>query len=322
MRKAMLALLGLATVAAAPPPVPFTNLAPAFDAFEARTAGMDPARRVAEFRATFDRLAPGLYTARDPAKLDRRIAAALAEFPAIRTAYRQVEREFPATLAGSVARFRKVFSDFVPPLPIYLTHQLGVRDGGSDYVNGRKVMLFGADMIARLHNDDSLPTFLDHELFHLEHARHFDDCDQLWCVLWQEGLATHAAATLTPGASDHQLLLDQPAPIRAPTDARWGDALCFVATRFDAVDGGDIDAVFTGGAQAAGLPSRFGYYVGLRIAEQAGRARSLAALDRLDNEAARPVVAGALASLIAEAHAPCAPPAATGPITRTAPRPA
>ena len=86
-----------------------------------------------------------------------------------------------------------------------------MRDGGSDYVGGQKVMLFGADVIAKIHNDESLQPFLEHELFHLEHARHFADCDQLWCPLWQEGLATYAASAMTPGASDHQLLLDQPA---------------------------------------------------------------------------------------------------------------
>ncbi len=312
------ALLGTVT----PPPVTFTSYAPQFDRFEARTEGMAPGRRVAAFRRTFDRIFPGLYADTDAARLDRRITRALVEFPSIRPAHRTVELRFPGALATAVQRFRMIFPDFVPPIPIFLVHELGMRDGGSDYVVGRKVMLFGADVIARIHNDDSLQPFLDHELFHLEHARRFADCDQLCCPLWQEGLATYAASAMTPGATDHQLVLDEPAPIRAATDARWGEALCLVATRFDSTDGDDTAATFAGGPHPPGLPSRFGYYVGLRVATQAARTRTLPALAGLDDEAARPVVVAALAAMIATAHAPCRPPVATGTITRIAPRPA
>ncbi len=315
------AILGLQG-ATAPAPVTFTNYAGAFDVFEAHTSGMPPERRVAEFRAKFDALLPGLYEDRDEARLDSRINKALLGFPAIRADYRLVESRFPAALEIAVRRFRGVFPEFVPPLPIYLVHSLGTRDGGSDYVGERKVMLFGADVIARIHNDDSLQPFLIHELFHLEHARHFADCDQLWCPLWQEGLATFAASAMTPGATDHQLLLDLPSPIRAQTDAHWAQALCWIATRFDVTDNKDIDAAFTGSAQPPDLPSRFGYYVGLRIASDMAHASELLAITRLSDEEARPVVAAALASLIAAAHAPCQPPNTRGPITHTSPRPA
>lgn len=319
----LLSLLAVpALLAAASPDVPFADHAGEFDRFATRTQAMPPEARVAAFHATFDRLVPGLYADRDPARLDRRIARALDGYRAIRPAFLAVERRFPAELSSAVKRFRTLFPDFVPPLPIYLVHSLGMRDGGSDIMRGRKVMLFGADVIARIHNDDSLRPFLDHELFHLEHARHFADCDQLWCPLWQEGLATYAASAMTPGATDHQLLLDQPAPIRAATDARWAEALCWISTRFDSVRGDDSDAAFTGGVEPSGLPSRFGYYVGMRIVAEAVKRRSLPELARLDDKAARPLVGAALGTLIVEAHARCDPPAATGPITRTAPRPA
>jgi len=222
-----------------------------------------------------------------------------------------------------VTHFRRVFPDFVPPLPIILAHELGVRDGGSDYVAGRKVMLFGADMIARLHNDDSLQPFMEHELFHLEHARHFADCDQYWCPLWQEGLATYAASVMTPGASDHQLLLDQPQPIREPTDRHWKEALCVAAAQFDRADETAINTAFSAGESGSSdLPRRFGYYVGLRVAAEAGRQRSLPELARLNDEQARPVVAKALGALIAEARAPCSAPPPSAPITHAASRPA
>ena len=318
-------LAPLAMAAARPNPaiVDYTDYSAAFDQFESQTRNMPAETRVAEFRMTFDRIRPGLYADKDPQRLNRRILRSLDEFPALRPAYLQVKQQFGMNLSEAVQSFRRVFPDFTSPLPIILAHELGVRDGGSDYVAGQKVMLFGADMIAKLHNDDSLQPFLEHELFHLEHARYFADCDQFWCPLWQEGLATYAASVMTPGANDHQLLLDQPKPIRKPTEEHWREALCTVATEFDQTNERAMDLAFTGGQNdRSGLPSRFGYYAGLQIAAEAGQHMTLPALTRLDDEHARPVVARALKTLLAKAKAPCAPPPASMPITRHAPRPA
>ena len=305
---------------AQPPPVTFTDYATQFDDLEAHTEGMPSGQRVAQFLTTFNALAPGLYVDKDLTRLVRRIDKALTDFPSIRPAYRDVESRFPEALEIAVEHFRKVFPDFVPPIPIYLVHSLGTRDGGAAQVGAIHAMLFGVDMIARLHNDDSLQPFLDHELFHLEHARYFNDCDQLWCPLWQEGLATFAASTMNPGSTDHQLLLDVPNPIRAETDAHWSEALCWIASRFDDTDDKDIGDAFTGGSHPPEFPARFGYYVGLRVAEEAAGSRELPALARLNLQQARPVVARSLGSLIEATHAPCKPPALKGPITRKDPR--
>jgi len=324
MRQILLAIAACLIVSASAPAqrVKFTDYAGDFDRFEARTRGMDADARVALFRQTFAHIRPGLYADTDDAALDKRIARALADFPAIRDRYRAVEGRFPSALATAVARFRTIFPQFRSPLPIILADELGVRDGGSDYVGGGKVMLFGADVIARIHDDDSLQPFLDHELFHLEHARHFADCDPFWCLLWQEGMATYAAQRMTPHATDHQLLLDQPRPIRAETDAHWGEALCRVAGTFDSSEAEATDQAFLGNHHPPELPPRYGYYIGLRIVEAAARGQSLPALARLDDEAARPVVVAALARLIAEGRAPCTPPAPQGPITHAASHPA
>lgn len=311
----------LTTGAAGAAPTEYVSYAADFDQFEARTRDMPAEARVAAFRREFDRIRPGLYADSNPQRLDRRILRSLEEFPALRPAFRSVEQRFGEALSEAEAHFRTLFPDFSSPLPIILAHELGVRDGGSDFVAGRKVMLFGADMIAKLHNDDSLRPFLEHELFHLEHARHFTDCEQFWCLLWQEGLATYAASTMTVGASDHQLLLDQPRPVRGPTDQHWKEALCTVAMQFDGNDEAAAGAAFTGAQNASDLPPRFGYYVGLRVAAEAARQRSLPALARLDNEHAHAVVANALSALLAEAGASCPGPAATVPVTRSASRP-
>jgi len=312
------ALFALPCAAAAP--VPFTDLATPFERVALATAGQPETARIAAVRAALDPLLPGVYAA--GAGTDRRIARALADFAAGQAGYDRAVSTFPAALASAVAKFRRVFPRFVSPLPIYLYHSLGTRDGGSDYLEPghRLVMFFGADLIAALHADDSLEPFLDHELFHLEHQRAFADCDQFWCGLWQEGLAVDAAASMNPGATDHQLLLDMPAPIREATDRHWAQALCFVAAHFDDADEKVIAQALQGhGNPPAGLPDRFGYYVGFRIAKATDR--PIVALARLDHAAARGLMRAALVRLMANAKAPCAPPTAKAAITGAAPHP-
>lgn len=300
--RTLFAILALSCIGAAP--VPFTDLATLFEHVALATEGQPEAARVAAVRHTLSASLPGIYA--DGAATDRRIARALARFPAGRDRYDLAIRAFPAALSDAVTKFRTVFPKFTPPLPIYLYHSLGTRDGGSAYLEPghRLVMLFGADMIAKLHADDSLEPFLDHELFHLEHQHAFPDCDPFWCVLWQEGLAVDAAASMNPGATDHQLLLDIPAPIRGPTDQRWTEALCFVAAHFDDTDDGIVAAALQGGGHPpADLPDRFGYYVGYRIARTTGQ--TIDHLDRLDHLAARKLMRATLARLMANAAAGC-----------------
>lgn len=265
-------IVGATLSIGATPPVHFNDLATPFERVAIATADQPEPERIAAERRALDPLLPGVYPA--DAKTDRRMAKALAEFPAQEAGYDRVIRDFSGGMARAVARFRTVFPQFSPPIPIYLYHSLGLRDGGADYLEPghRHIMFFGADAIARFHADDSLEPFFDHELFHLEHARVFSDCDQFWCGLWQEGLAVAAAGAMTPGATDHQLLLDQPKAIREPTDTHWVDALCFVAAHFDDTsEAVSAQALQGGGRPPAGLPDRFGYYVGYRLAQAAGQ---------------------------------------------------
>lgn len=309
--------------------LPYRSFADDFERVADSTEHLPMPERIRIFQATFNKLYPGLYTDPDQAKLNERIEQALVGFPTIRSAYNEIQHNFPAALADTGIKFRKAFPDFALPMPIYLIHSLGTRDGGTDLINGRKVMLFGADEMAQFHNDDSLQPFMIHELFHIEHSRHFEDCDQLWCSLWQEGLATYTAADLTPGASDHQLILDVPHPIRQDTDSHWSDALCWTAGQFDSVDKATISAGFTGGPRPSTftqdprvlpLPSRFGYYVGYRVAEHAAKRRSLLQLDKLSDESARPIVASALRELMHESQLGCRVPVERAPVTHNAPR--
>lgn len=314
---ALIVVAGL--LGSAAPPLGYVDLATPFERVAMDTAGKPEAARIAAVRSKLDALLPGVYP--PGVHTDRSIAKALARFPAQQAGYDRVIHDFPAALKSAAAHFRKVFPGFTSPLPIFLYHSLGQRDGGSAYLDPghRHVMFFGADSIAKYHADDSLQPFLDHELFHLEHARTFPDCDQFWCPLWQEGLAVDAAAAMTPGATDHQLLLDIPTTIRAPTDAGWTEALCFVSTHFD--DTSDTvtgQALMGDGKPPSGLPDRFGYYVGYRLAQATGR--SVPSLAGLDHRAARRLLRTTLMRLMKEANADCAPPPVDAAITDRSPR--
>lgn len=292
----------------------YVDLATPFERAAIETIGQPDSKRVAAVRSRVEGILPGIYP--DGAATDKRIATALQRFSTDRPGFDRVIAVFPVALRDATRRVRAIFPDFVSPLPIYLYHSLGRRDGGSDDLEPghRHVMLFGADMIAKYHSDDSLEPFMIHELFHLEHARHFADCEALWCTLWQEGLAVDATATMVPQATDHQLLLDIPAPVRAATERRWSDALCFVAAHFDDVDGAATAAALQmGGHPPDGLPDRFGYYVGVRLAQ--ATALPITQLARLDNKAAQPIVRDALARLMKDARVTCA----TRPDIRAAP---
>lgn len=302
------------------PSARYVDLATPFEQAAMETAGQPQELRVATVRDRINTVLPGIY--RRDASTDRLIADALVQLPAKQAAYNHAIAEFPVAFTGAVRRFRKIFPDFQSAIPIYLYHSLGLRDGGSDDLEPgkRRVMLFGADMIAEYHSDDSLQPFLAHELFHLEHGRHFSDCDQFWCTIWQEGLAVDAAATMTPRATDRQLLLDTPEPIRPKTDARWKDALCFAAAHFDDTNGAAVvKALQMGGNPPNELPDRFGYYVGYRIAQATNM--KLTHLSRLDNKSARPVVRSALIKLMNNAEARCPLPAVDAVVTQQSPNP-
>ena len=200
------------------PQLAFVDLVPQFDAFAARTQGMADAPRAAAFRQEFAHAIPGFYDPgrRGTARGDARIAAALAAWPDDRAAILAVSRRFSAIFAPAAASFRAALGSFQRGHKVYLLHSLGEMDGGTRDLPGGNVLIFGADMIVRYHGDADLTPFFHHELFHVFHREYFGDCPQVWCILWTEGLATYAAEQLDPGASDADLLLTAPEPIRAP----------------------------------------------------------------------------------------------------------
>ena len=286
-------------------PAPYRSLTREFTRFYDSTRDVPEARRVALFRKRFDVLFPGFYEPADgqsEAAFDASIAKAFAKFPTIRARYEQAERDFPKAYAAGIRHFRAQFPGFRPTLPVWFVHSLGRMDGGTRTLRGRNVMIFGADVIADIHDSRDIGPFLDHEMFHVENAQWFKDCDPIWCSLWQEGMATYAASVMNPGADDHLLMLDRPAPIRAKVDADWRGALCRTQRDLLSTDQKIYGRYFFGRDDPERVyPARWGYYVGFRLLQRLGRTRSLRALDHLANADAGPLVKRELQAMIDEA---------------------
>jgi len=295
-----LASAALAGATVPSPAIDYLDLTDDYAAFWASSQTMDPAERPARFRAYFAKLLPGFYdpsrNSVDPALYDKFIASSLRAYPKQRAGIDDVSRRFASLITPALADFEKRVGP-VGRQRVVLLHSMGEMDGGVRTLQGRRVLVFGADRIAELHGAHRIQPFFHHELFHQYHARRFAGCEALWCSLWSEGLAVHAAHLLTPDATDGELLLNVPEPIRAAVDARRNLAVCTVVAKLDSTAATDFAGLFQFQRQIPDLPPRFGYYVGYLAAREAGRTRSLKALAALDVAEARPLVEQALQSL-------------------------
>jgi hypothetical protein len=290
--------LAAATSANAKPGPHLIVLTQAFTRFYDATTQVPEAERIKRFRTQFATVLPGFYAPRQrtEAGYEKQIAFSLKTFPEIRAKYEQVARDFPKAFAQGQQSFRRSFPDYRLDVPVYLLHSLNEMDGGTRELDGKVVGIFGADVIARIHNPATLKPFLDHELFHLYHQRFFPDCDALWCSLWQEGLAVYVAAKLNPGASDEGLLLTQPRPIRREVEARLKEAMCGLSAKLESTSREDYAPFFFARANDGSFPPRYGYLLGYLLASKMGAEMRLDQLAKLPPDKVKPALVGALAS--------------------------
>lgn len=317
MRVLMLSLLALAgcqTVPASAPQPPETpryhlvDLSGDFVRFYDATQGQNDADRLAAFYRDVAPRFPQFYdpARTDAGRMDQRVLGSIRQFPDIRARYLTASAQFSAAMDPAFTSFARAFPDMQPIGDVYLVHSLGEMDGGTRDFHDQTYFIFGADVMARVHAGfSSEQPFFHHELFHRYHARFFGDCEPVWCGLWQEGLAVYVAAQLNPGASDGELLLNSPQPIRAPVDANRALAFCAVKARLDSTEQSDYSQLFQGQAHVEGLPPRFAYYVGYLVAREAGRTHTLQQLAHMPASEVRPLIQQALTTL-----APSCPPPA------------
>jgi hypothetical protein len=297
----LVALIGmafalLAAIPAAAQPVPaqaqelqFVDLTDDFDRVWNETSSLPDDQRVAAFEAAFAKILPGFYTperVKDFMPAERYqglVLKGLKAYPERRAGIQRVSREFRALVEPAQQQFESVFGPMRGYSPIYLVNSFREFDGGTrDLTEGNRLM-FGADVIDEIYKSEPIRPFIEHELFHLMYGRTFPDCEPLWCNLWEEGLATYVAATLNPGVDDLALGLTIPAPLRPAVDANKTEAVCAVKARLNSTDHADYAPLFMGGGEplSANLPRRFGYYVGLLVASDIGRTRTLQQLAAL-----------------------------------------
>lgn len=297
------ALAACQTTAAQAPAYNLVDFTDEFDALYTRTEGQAPEARVAAFRAEIVPLFPEFYGYErysdrlSEEQYNARIARNFERYPAQREAFLARAASFEDLLAPAYASFTQSFPDTGAIGDIHILHSFGEMDGGTRSFGDRIYLIFGIDVMARAHTFTDETPFFHHELFHIYHGRRFPECEEVWCSLWSEGLATYVSAELNPDASASQLLLDVPEPIAGPVDANLREAVCTVRSRLDSREGSDMSALFSFQRLNERLPPRFGYYVGYLAARELGRTHSLQQLADMNHSELRPALESALARL-------------------------
>lgn len=299
MIRRFLPLFLAAAAPAAADPLPLVDLTGEFGRFYDGSEGLDPAQRAAALKRHFAPLIPGFYSSERVTftDYDALIGKALALYPEERSDIASVSQRFRSMLEPSRQTFEATFGPLEDVSPIYLLHSLGEMDGGTRTLNGTSHLIFGADVIAKMHGDHDVQPFFHHELFHVLHGRLFDDdCDRTWCGLWTEGLATAVAARLNAGATDAELLLSQPVSLRAAFEANQEEAVCLVLDRLDE-KAAESGLFFGSRRPSETLPPRIGYYIGYLIADRAADTHDLEALADMKGMEVRPMIEATLRSM-------------------------
>ena len=307
----LLASTALGCTRPAPPPRP--AVAPTFDVIDVMPrfwAFWDEDRPAAATdTAALIRLFRQRVTQPDSAFYEK--AASGVSDDRIRNFLRGAEKDAPAMraisdrLAHDLARLSRTFVDSFPDFAfggrVYFYPSLYVRDGGTMTFPPSVALMFGVDMIARIHGADAdLEVLFDHELFHLYHGQvrpRSQTPARLSRRLWGEGLATYVSQRMNPSASELALLLNDRrlyaersrlAAIAATALARLDDTSSAYARRY-----------LQGGVADGDVPPRAGYLLGLRAAQVMGRNRTLRELARLDDETVHREMADALRAMAA-----------------------
>jgi hypothetical protein len=157
---------------------------PACGKFAAATAALPPQLRAAAFVRDFAPRYPDYYAPEVFGDASRMQARALCYFdPALAAVVfpdvPPLTAEHLATLGGVVGtqfaqqqrRFMQTFTDFSCDTIVEFGVSLLKFDGHPVEFGGKKYLLFGVDIIAMLHSPADMPTFFDHEIFHLYHRQ-------------------------------------------------------------------------------------------------------------------------------------------------------
>ena len=203
--------------------------------------------------------------------LSSRVGSVVKNFKSIETNYKQKEKALSKGLNQSLTSFYKTFPDFEIDRPIYIMHSLGEFNGATRKYAGKYYLLFGVDLMAKLHKWEDDNPFFHHELFHVYHEKKFDCEKPLWCGVWTEGLATYVSEVLNPSTNFDNMMLNFPENMANDTQQQLKAALSDVKLKFNSTESKDYSAYFNFRKDETGLPVRRGYYLGYLLAKSLGK---------------------------------------------------
>ena len=274
--------------------------------FWRRIAGAPPEQQAQAFDELLRAPHPTLYTSAvlgldEPLSksVPERLAKLPARFRPDPARVEEVRRSLDADLQEAAGQFRKTFSGFVSRRPVSVVCSLGAFDGGTRKVEGTSMLLFGPDVIAAIRpRGFNLRPFLEHELFHVHHEALLPGApENVAQSLWEEGLATYVSAALNPGATHDEISV--PDALIAEATPRLPELASRLLAHLDDSDEGPVYRQFFYGSteKSPEVPPRSGYVLGWRIAEAAGKTRSLAQLAVMTPAESRALVEEALRTL-------------------------
>jgi hypothetical protein len=222
-----------------------------------------------------------------------RIVDFLRGAPAKIAGMRKLSDSLEGDLPLYLSDFQKAFPDFSCKNPIYFLVSLGAFDGGVRSVNGYPALLFGVDVIARMHPQDELGALFDHELFHMYHRQITGvgggRGDPLYRALWEEGLATYVSGVLNPRVGE-SAILGRPEDLAARAKPQLPQIAGELLQNIDSTSPDLYQTFFLGNSPRKDIPPRSGYYVGLLIARELGQTHSLQQLAKMNGESLRSTI--------------------------------
>ncbi len=297
--------LGVTLIAAAAPPPTIHNIAQDFVVFWDATQTIPRDMRVEEFKRRVGAQFPAFYGIeryggkRTQGQQDMIIGRTFDKFGSERTAYLATVARFDAELPRHISTFAEAFPGFHPDVEIWFLDSLGEMDGGTRDFNGQRYLIFGADLMAKLHGGGDEAPFFHHELFHVYQDAVSPECEGqgTWQALWREGLAVYVSKQLNPGASEKEMLLDFPAGSLAVTKAHLYESYADIEKVLDDGDEKYYGPLFNTDKDSTGLAPRRGYYLGYLVAQEIGKTHDLRTMAALDCADARKLVVNAVQKL-------------------------
>ena len=217
-----------------------------------------------------------------------------------------------ARLDKELRTYRRTFAAMFPAARwddtyVYFMPWFFISDAGTgSLADGRRILIFGVDDIARYRGSRSnLATLFHHELFHLYHAAVHPEWagsgrGPLYRAVWVEGLATYVSRLLNPQAALGEVLGDAALPSRMP--GGLGTVAHGIHTEMDSTSASINRDYLSASPTTKELPARSGYYVGMLVAERLSVRHSLTQLVTLRDPELRSEVSDALQDIETQAN--------------------